>query len=56
MSWEMGTKKQKIFSNQFVKFIRTDKTITGIGFESNQDFTDYKIKDIKGILYVNLDQ
>jgi LPS export ABC transporter protein LptC len=50
------TKKQKIFSDQFVKFIRTDKTITGIGFESNQDFTEYKIKDIKGILYVNMDQ
>ncbi len=50
------TKKQKIFSDQFVKFIRTDKIITGIGFESNQDFTEYKIKDIKGILYVNMDQ
>jgi len=50
------TKKQKIFSDQFVKFIRTDKTITGIGFESNQDFTDYKIKDIKGILYVDVNQ
>ena len=50
------TKKQKIYSDQFVKFIRTDKTITGIGFESNQDFTEYKIKDIKGILYVNMDQ
>ena len=50
------TKKQKIFSDQFVKFIRKDKTITGIGFESNQDFTEYKIKDIKGILYVNVDK
>jgi len=50
------TKKQKIYSDQFVKFIRTDKTITGIGFESNQDFTEYKIKNIKGILYVNMDQ
>jgi LPS export ABC transporter protein LptC len=50
------TKRQKIYSDQFVKFIRKDKTITGIGFESNQDFTEYKIKDIKGILYVNMDQ
>ncbi len=50
------TKKQKIYSDQFVKFIRKDKTITGIGFESNQDFTEYKIKDIKGILYVDMDQ
>jgi LPS export ABC transporter protein LptC len=50
------TKRQKIYSDQFVKFIRQDKTITGIGFESNQDFTDYKIKNIKGILYVEMDQ
>jgi len=50
------TNRQKIFSDQFVKFIRKDKTITGIGFESNQDFTDYKIKNIKGILYVDMDQ
>ena len=54
MVWD--TKKQKIYSDQFVKFIRKDKTITGIGFESNQDFTEYKIKDIKGILYVDMDQ
>jgi LPS export ABC transporter protein LptC len=49
-------KRKKIYSDQFVKFIRKDKTITGIGFESNQDFTEYKIKDIKGILYVDVDQ
>jgi LPS export ABC transporter protein LptC len=52
--WDI--KKQKIYSDQFVKFIRQDKTITGIGFESNQDFTEYKIKDIKGILYLNLEK
>jgi LPS export ABC transporter protein LptC len=50
------TNRQKIYSDQFVKFIRKDKTITGIGFESNQDFTDYKIKNIKGILYVEMNQ
>jgi LPS export ABC transporter protein LptC len=50
------TKKQKIYSDQFVKFIRKDKIITGIGFESNQDFTEYQIKDIKGILYVNVEK
>ena len=50
------TKKQKIYSDQFVKFIRKDKIITGIGFESNQDFTEYKIKDIKGILYVDVNK
>jgi LPS export ABC transporter protein LptC len=50
------TKRQKIYSDQFVKFIRKDKIITGIGFESNQDFTEYKIKDIKGILYVDVNK
>jgi LPS export ABC transporter protein LptC len=49
-------KRKKVYSDQFVKFIRKDKTITGIGFESNQDFTEYEIKDIKGILYVNINQ
>jgi LPS export ABC transporter protein LptC len=48
------TKKAKIYSDQFVKIIRKDQIITGIGLESNQDFSSYHIKNPKGHLYVNV--
>ena len=49
------TKKQKIYSDQFVKIIKKDQVYTGIGFESNQDFSSYHIKNLKGNMYVNVD-
>lgn len=48
------TKKEKIYSNQFVKIIQKDQIYTGIGFESNQDFSSYHIKNLKGNMYVNV--
>lgn len=50
------TKKQKIYSDQFVKIIQKDQVFTGIGFESNQDFSSYHIKNLKGNMYVNVDK
>jgi len=50
------TKKQKIYSDQFVKIISKDRIYTGIGFESNQDFSSYHIKNLKGNMYVNVDK
>lgn len=50
------TEKQKIFSDRFVKIIQKDQTYTGIGFESNQDFSEYHIKNLKGDMYVNVDK
>ena len=50
------TKKEKIFSDQFVKIIRKDQIITGIGFESNQDFSNYEIKNPKGHIYVTVNK
>ena len=50
------TKKEKIYSDQFVKIIQKDQIYTGIGFESNQDFSSYHIKNLKGHIYVNVDQ
>lgn len=50
------TEKQKIYSDQFVKIIQKDQTYTGIGFESNQDFSEYHIKNLKGDMYVNVDK
>jgi LPS export ABC transporter protein LptC len=50
------TEKQKIYSDRFVKIIQKDQTYTGIGFESNQDFSEYHIKNLKGDMYVNVDK
>lgn len=49
------TAKKKIYSDQFVKIIQKDQVYTGIGFESNQDFSSYHIKNLKGNMYVNVD-
>lgn len=48
-------KKGKIFSDQFVKIIQKDQIYTGVGFESDQDFSSYKIKNLKGQMYVDVD-
>jgi LPS export ABC transporter protein LptC len=48
--------KKKIYSDQFVKIIQKDQVYTGIGFESNQDFSSYHIKNLKGNMYVNVDK
>ncbi len=50
------TQKKKIYSDQFVKIIQKDQIYTGIGFESNQDFSEYHIKNLKGHMYVNVDK
>jgi len=50
------TKKKKIYSDQFVKIIQKDQIYTGIGFESDQDFSSYHIKNLKGNMYVNMDE
>ncbi|HMR46564.1 MAG TPA: LPS export ABC transporter periplasmic protein LptC [Bacteroidia bacterium] len=39
-----------ISSPEFVKIITADEIIYGNGFESNQDFSRYKIFNIKGII------
>lgn len=50
------TKKEKIYSDQFVKIIQKDQIYTGIGFESNQDFSSYHIKNLQGHIYVNMNK
>lgn len=49
--WEENT--GKIHSPDFVKITTTDEIIYGNGFESNQNFTKYKIFDIKGTISLN---
>lgn len=52
--WEQ--EKGKIYSEQFVKIIRKDQVITGVGFESDQDLSNWKIKNPKGPLYIEVEE
>ncbi len=52
--WEK--KEEKIYTDEFVKFVRTDQVITGIGFTSDASFKNYRIKDLKGDIYVSVDK
>lgn len=49
-------KKGKIYSDQFVKIIQKDQVYNGTGFESNQDFSVYSFKDLKGHMYVDVQE
>ena len=45
-------KKEKVYSDQFIQIEQEDKIIKGYGFESNQDLTEYIIKNTTGIFTV----
>lgn len=45
LTWEGKT--GKIYSDKFVKIIGTDQIIKGIGFESDQNMTNWQIKKIR---------
>jgi len=45
-------KKGIMYSEEFVKITTADEIIWGEGFESNQSFTNFKIKHIKGTILV----
>lgn len=47
-------KEEKITSDQFVKIIRPDQIITGIGFESDQSMENWRIKNPRGTIYIQL--
>ena len=47
-----NAKTQKISSDDFVKITTADEIMYGDGFEANQDFTDYRINNIKGIISI----
>jgi len=50
--WE--EKKEIIYTEDFVKIIRADQIITGIGFTSDQKLQNWKIKNPKGTIYVSV--
>jgi LPS export ABC transporter protein LptC len=50
--WEEET--EKIYTEEYVRIIKTDQIITGIGFESDQSLENWRIKDPKGTIYVDV--
>ena len=53
--WELigNVEQEKVYSDKFMRIEQEDKIITGIGFESNQDMTQYKIFNSQGIFPVS---
>ena len=49
-------KDDRIFTDKFVKITQKDKIITGIGMESNQRLTKYKILKPQGIIPLDDDE
>ena len=46
-------KEEKIYSDKYIRIEEEDKVITGIGLESNQDMSQYKIFDSQGVFPVS---
>lgn len=47
-------KKGKIYSDQLVQIIQKDQITNCTGFESNQDFSEYTYKNLKGVIYIEV--
>ena len=45
-------KRERVYSDKFIQIEQEDKIIKGYGFESNQDLTEYEIKNTTGIFTV----
>ena len=43
-------KEERVYSDSAIKIIQKDRTILGIGFESNQTFSRYSIRQPKGTI------
>lgn len=48
LTWEQ--QKHLVYTDVFVKITTSEETLFGDGLESNEDFTKYKIKKIKGTI------
>lgn len=49
--WNQST--EKVYSDRFIRIEQPDRIITGVGFDSNQQMTNYKIRNMGGIFYVD---
>ena len=45
-------KEEKVYSDKFIRISQEDKVITGYGFESDQNLTEYQIKNTTGVFTV----
>lgn len=45
--WNQKTKR--VYSDHFIRIRQQKRIITGVGFTSNQDFTNYTIKQTQGV-------
>ena len=52
--WSQKTKR--VYSDQYIRIRQQKRVITGVGFTSNQDFTDYTIKQAQGIFPIKEEQ
>ena len=52
--WDQKTKR--VYSEQFIRIRQQKRIITGLGFTSNQDFTEYTIKQTQGIFPIKEEQ
>lgn len=44
----------RIYSDQYVRIVRPDQIITGIGFESDQSMENWRIRNPRGTIYVQV--
>lgn len=51
--WE--EKEEIIYTEEFVRIIRPDQIITGIGFHSDQAMQNWRIKNPRGTIYIEVD-
>jgi LPS export ABC transporter protein LptC len=52
--WNQKTKQ--VYSDLYIRIRQQKRIITGVGFTSNQDFTNYTIKQTKGIFPIKEEQ
>lgn len=51
--WDQN--KKMLYSNVFVKITTPDKILFGDGLEADEQFTWYRIKKLRGTIYINTD-
>lgn len=44
--WDQSS--AKIYSDKFIKIVKKDTVLTGFGFESNQEMTEYQVNNVNG--------
>ncbi len=49
-------KTEQIYTEEFVRIIRDDQVITGIGFQSDQSMQNWRIKNPKGEIYIDVNE